>query len=331
MLLSVVVPFYNVEKYIGACLERLAALPPEECEVLLVDDRGADGSAVIAQAFAAEHMNARILKREKNGGLSAARNTGMEAASGEYICFIDSDDLPEAEAIIGLAREAKEKQLDVIKGRFMYLFDARGATFPGPPVAGTGVMTGGELFALQCEEEVYEPMVWQCIYRRAYLEEIGLTMPEGLLFEDELFQTPALIEARRAASSASVLLRYRQREGSIMSSSFRTGDDWYPCYLEICRRLSAFAQTLPEGGARLALEKRVGQIALSVVKNIWGYGIPPEAAERVMRFAREHRRELARYALRSRDRMVRAEGALFFISPNLFARFYRRFMDRSIQ
>lgn len=328
MLLSVVVPFYNVEKYIGACLERLAALPAEECEVLLVDDRGPDGSAAIAQAFALEHPNAHILKREKNGGLSAARNTGMAAASGEYICFIDSDDLPEAEAIIGLAREAKEKQLDVIKGRFVYLFDARGETFPGPPVAKTEAMTGGELFALQCEDEVYEPMVWQCIYRRAYLEEIGLTMPEGLLFEDELFQTPALIQAKRAAASASVLLRYRQRAGSIMSSAFKAGDDWYPCYLEICRRLSAFAQTLPEGGARRALERRVGQIALSVVKNIWGYSIPPEAAARVTRFAREHKRELARYALRSQDRMVKAEGALFFLSPKLFERLYRWFMDR---
>ncbi|MDO5377880.1 MAG: glycosyltransferase [Clostridia bacterium] len=327
MLLSVIIPFYNVEAYIGACLECLEAMPPEECEVLLVDDRGADGSAAIAQAFVSRHPNARVLKREANGGLSAARNTGMAAASGEYVCFIDSDDLPEAEAIIGLAREAKEKRLDVIKGRFVYLFEEKQALLPGPPVAETEVMPGGELFARQCEEKVYEPMVWQCIYRRAFLEKIGLTMPEGLLFEDELFQAPALIRAERAAASARVLLRYRQREGSIMSSSFQKRDDWYPCYLEICRRLDALAKTLPEDRARRALETRVGQIALSVVKNIWGYRISPEASARVMAFAKAHRKELAGYALRARDKLVRAQGALLWVSPKLFALCYQRMME----
>lgn len=328
MLLSVIIPFYHVEKYIGACLDCLAALPPQASEILLVDDCGTDGSAAIAQAFVSEHPNARILRREANGGLSAARNTGLAAAEGDYVCFIDSDDLPDAEAILALAREAEEKRLDVIKGRFVYLFDARGTTFPGPPVQETEVMTGGELFALQCEDEVYEPMVWQCLYRRAYLEEIGLTMPEGMLFEDELFQAPALIRAGRAAASKRVLLRYRQRSGSIMSSSFKAGDEWYPCYLEICRRLSAFAATLPEGGARRALERRVGQIALNVVKNIWGYRIPDEAARRVTAFAKANKKELAGYALRSKDRLVKAEGALLRLSPTLFARVYRLLMDR---
>lgn len=324
MLLSVIIPFYHVEAYIGACLEGLRALPQEECEVLLVDDCGTDGSAAIAQAFVSEHPNARLLRRKANGGLSAARNTGMAAARGEYLCFIDSDDLPEAEALVALAREARRRRLDVIKGRFTYFMDESGERLPGPAIPETETMPGGELFARECEQGVYEPMVWQCLYRRAYLEEIGLTMAEGLLFEDELFQAPALLQAGRAAASERILLGYRQRGGSIMSSSFRTGDRWYPCYLEICRRLSAFAGTLPEGSARRALERRVGQLAVSVVKNIHGYGIPEERAARVMAFAKEHRRELAGYALRAQDALVRAQGALLGISPRLFAWCYRR-------
>ena len=87
MLLSVVIPYYHVEKYIGECLARCAQLPEELCEILLVDDCGTDGSARIAADFCAKHANMRVIRREENGGLSAARNTGLEQAVGEYVYF----------------------------------------------------------------------------------------------------------------------------------------------------------------------------------------------------------------------------------------------------
>ena len=92
MLLSVVIPFYQVEAYIGECLECAAQL--QDCEVLLVDDCVTDGSARIAADWCARMPHFRLLRREKNGGLSAARNTGLVAARGEYVYFLDSDDLP---------------------------------------------------------------------------------------------------------------------------------------------------------------------------------------------------------------------------------------------
>ena len=80
MLLSVVIPFYQVEHYIGACLDALAGLPEEDCEILLIDDCGRDASAAIAADYSAAHPNARVIRRAQNGGLSAARNTGLDAA-----------------------------------------------------------------------------------------------------------------------------------------------------------------------------------------------------------------------------------------------------------
>ena len=113
MQLSVVIPFYQVEKYIGACLDALTALPAEESEILLVDDCGRDGSAAIAAAYCAAHPNARVIRRAQNGGLSAARNTGLDAARGEYVYFLDSDDVPRAEALWRLTQAAREKRLDM--------------------------------------------------------------------------------------------------------------------------------------------------------------------------------------------------------------------------
>ncbi len=124
MQLSVVIPFYQVEKYIGACLDALAALPAEESEILLVDDCGRDGSAAIAAAYCAAHPNARVIRRAQNGGLSAARNTGLDAARGEYVYFLDSDDVPRAEALWRLTQAAREKAAGHGEGALL-LFERR--------------------------------------------------------------------------------------------------------------------------------------------------------------------------------------------------------------
>ena len=323
MLLSVIIPFYHVEAYIGACLARAAELPAQECELLLVDDCGTDGSAALAQAFAREHANARVIRRAQNGGLSAARNTGLAEARGEYVYFLDSDDIPEPQALYAMVSRARDAQLDVIKGRFVFFDDETGDETPGPAIPETGVTTGAALLAQQCRADVYEPMVWQCAYRRAFLAEHALQMAEGLLFEDELFQAPALLAAQRAQAVTDVILRYRQRAGSIMKS-FAKNASWCGSYLTVCRRLRALADGRQGDAAARALCRRVGQIALSVAKNIPAYALPPDVAAEAMAFVRENRRELAGYALRSGDALVAAQGALLALSPRAFVVLYCR-------
>lgn len=321
MLLSVVIPFYHVEKYIGQCLKLAGQLT--DCELLLVDDCGSDASAQIASDFCRTHPCARVIRREKNGGLSAARNMGLAQAKGEYIYFLDSDDLPEPEALMELVRQAKEKQLDVAKARFVFFDDETGVVTPGPAISATDVMPGGALFAQQCRAALYEPMVWQCVYRRAFLEEHSLTMAEGLLFEDELFQAPCLMKAQRAAAFEMEILRYRQRVGSIMGS-FAKSSRWCHSYLEVCRRLNALAITLEKGEAKRALFKRVGQIALSVGKNIPAYRLPEKIAGEAKAFLQENLAELSGYALKSGDIVVAAQGVLLRLSPERFMKLYQK-------
>ena len=323
MLLSVIIPFYHVEAYIGACLERVARIPAEDCEVLLVDDCGSDGSADIAAAYAQRYAHFRVIRREKNGGLSAARNTGLREAKGEYVYFLDSDDLPEPETLLRICRAAKEQALDVVKARFVFFDDETNEETPGPQVSAGGVECGGALFARQCRQGVYEPMVWQCAYRRAFLLEHHLEMAEGLLFEDELFQAPALLAAQRAAVMEETILRYRQRAGSIMKS-FAKNARWCGSYLEVCRRLSALARAQAGGAAKAALKKRIGQIALSVGKNIPAYRLPPDVAAQAMEFLCVNKAELSGYALGSGDVFVAAQGVLLAVSPKLFLKLYAR-------
>lgn len=323
MLLSVVIPFYQVEAYIGACLDRAARLPQADCEILLVDDCGTDGSAAIAADFCARHANMRVIRRAHNGGLSAARNTGLDQAAGEYVYFLDSDDLVEPDALWRLVCAAKEAALDVAKARFVYFDDETGHQTPGPAMPAAGVTDGGALFAAQCRANVYEPMVWQCVYRRAFLRENGLRMAEGLLFEDELFQAPALLCAARAAAFEACILRYRQRAGSIMGS-FARSSRWCASYLAVCRRLWAVSDALADGAPRAALRRRVGQIALSIVKNVPAYRLPPDVAGEAIAFARANRPELARYAMKSGDVLVAAQGLLLRLSLRAFLWIYSR-------
>ncbi|MBP3656318.1 MAG: glycosyltransferase [Clostridia bacterium] len=323
MLLSVIIPFYHVEAYIGACLDAAARLPQGECELLLVDDCGIDASAQIAAQYAARYPHIRIIRREANGGLSAARNTGLAAAQGEYVYFLDSDDVPYPDALLSLAREAAAKRLDVAKARFVYFDDADGREWDGPAIPAAEAASGGALFAAQCAEGVYEPMVWQCVYRRAFLEAHGLVMAEGLLFEDELFQAPVLLRAERAAAYEMKILRYRQRAGSIMGS-FARSSRWCASYLEVCRRLTKEAAAQQPGAARSALMKRVGQIALGTAKNISAYHLPEDIAAEAMAFVAQHRRELSGYALASGNAFVAAQGLLLRLSPRLFMAAYRR-------
>lgn len=321
MLLSIIVPFYGVERYIADCLTRLAVLPADSVEILLIDDRGQDQSRAIADAFADRYPAMRVLTRAKNGGLSAARNTGLDAAKGELVFFLDSDDLPVADNLLPLAERMQREQLDVLKARFESFDDETGQALPAPQPLSTDATTGDALFAAQCRADVYEPMVWQCLYRRSYLLAQGLRMPEGLLFEDELFQTPALLRCHRAAMSDLLLVRYRQRRGSIMRS-FAKDAAWCDSYFAICERLDALADSLaPTEGQRM-LRRRIGQIALSVAKNIPAYGLAGDVRAQALSFLNLHYASLGEYALKSGDKSVRRQGMLLLFSRRLFLKLY---------
>lgn len=322
MLLSLIVPCYHVEKYIAPCLDSLCALDASQVEILLVDDCGTDRTMEICRDYCARFPAMRVIHREENGGLSAARNTGFAQAQGEYVFFLDSDDLCDAAALLALAHQAKAESLDVLKARFLSFDDETGENLPqGAVPQPTDVMTGDAFFAQQCRENTYEPMVWQCLYRRQFLLDHHLLMAEGFLFEDELFQTPVLLCAQRVRMVENVLVRYRQRPGSIMKSFHRSAN-WCAHYLAICQRLSALC-TSDTPGTRM-LRRRTGQIALNVGKNIAAYGLEGEVLVQAKAFLSQNKRELSQFALRSGDTFVALQGLLLRACPSLFLKLYTR-------
>ena len=219
---SIIVPVYNVERYVGECVESLRRQTFDDFEVVCVNDGSTDRSVEVARRAAGEDARFVFVDRA-NGGLSAARNTGLEAATGDYVCFLDSDDRYVPDALERLARVLADDDLDVL--------DFSAATFYETPDMQQvheesydyrdpipGVHDGQDLFVLYWEKVQFVSSACFHAIRRSLLEDHGLTFCEGLLHEDELFTPILYAYAQRAAYLDEQLYERRVRPGSIMAS-----------------------------------------------------------------------------------------------------------------
>ena len=183
---SVIIPVYNTEKYLRQCLDSVIHQSLREIEIICVDDGSTDSSARILEKYRAEDARIKMI-HQGNAGLSAARNTGLRAARGEYVYFIDSDDYVETNALEFVYKEAKRDRLDIL------FFD--GESFFDPPelksgFVGTdcccrpcefgGVLSGTDMYVKMRAKGVFRPMVWLQLLRRQYLIEEKLTFREGI-------------------------------------------------------------------------------------------------------------------------------------------------------
>ncbi|MCX7897674.1 MAG: glycosyltransferase [Rhodocyclaceae bacterium] len=208
-LLSIVLPVYNVAPYLPACLDSLAALDPPADEIIAVDDGSSDASPEILASYAARLPQLRII-RQPNGGLSVARNVGLEAARGKYLAFVDSDDFVEADAYRLALRLIEEDALDMVLVNARYHFEGRRSDcqiYPG--IASSGVMSGREWLRDRLRGKRLLHMVWMHVYRRRFIEEHCLRFIPGLIHEDVIWTTQALLAARRVRYIDHVAVNYR--------------------------------------------------------------------------------------------------------------------------
>lgn len=214
--LSIIIPVYNVEHYIRKCLESCLKqnLSNEEYEIIVVNDGTLDASIELVHEVQKGATNIRIINRE-NGGLSAARNTGLKEAIGEYVWFIDSDDWIEPYVLKKLLDRAYNDKLDVLcfnlqlafqdgrTNKRHVVFEKYGKVYKGSSFIGTVRMP---------------PAAWAAIYRRVFLVQNNLFFYEGIIHEDQEFTPRAYYKAERIAYVDDIVYNYNQREGGIMKS-----------------------------------------------------------------------------------------------------------------
>ena len=213
-LTSIIIPVYNVEPYIGACLDSLAAQSCRGFEVIFVDDCGTDGSVRIIEDFISAHpqIPCRLLHHEHNRGLSAARNTGLDAAQGEYVLFLDSDDALTSDAVGLLTRPLENCRPDFVIGGYR-LSDG---SYPGSPLS---LPEGPETDVLGTYARgLWYVMAWNKLCNRKFLLDNKLYFREGLNHEDVLWTFKLACKAKTMYTVSAPTYIYNVRESSIMTS-----------------------------------------------------------------------------------------------------------------
>jgi heptose III glucuronosyltransferase len=205
------VPFRNVERYLQACLDSLFAQTRPIDELILVDDRSTDDTAAIAERAARARPNVKII-RGPGRGAAAARNLGLQHATGDYLAFADADDVLEPDMYERMVRLLERENLDMALCNARYHFEGREADRPVfAHAALAGPVSGSEWLAHKLESREFLHAVWMHLYRRAFLEDNRLRFTEGLMHEDVTWTTRALMLAKRVAYVDAPLYAYRRQ------------------------------------------------------------------------------------------------------------------------
>lgn len=218
LILSIIVPIYNVEPYLCKCVDSLLAqdLPESAYEIILVDDGSTDASGDIANEYAERYANIRVI-HQANGGLSAARNTGIDAAQGDYIQFVDSDDYLEPNVLSGLVAKMEQDKLDVLRFNYQNVNEQYEVFQPykdmKPFVDYRDEVCDGLTFLT--ERLGYACYAVQFIIKAELLKPKEHQFKRGIYFEDTEWAPRILVRSQRVTSVDTMVYNYLMRTGSI--------------------------------------------------------------------------------------------------------------------
>ena len=212
---SVIVPVYNVEKYLRRCLDSIISQTYKNLEIILVDDGSPDNSGAICDEYAKKDGRIRVIHRT-NGGLSAARNSGLDVAEGEYIAFVDSDDWLVDTFVEKLYVKAEQDAL-VVSNLLFWESDAQNQAAMAQRETETIDIRE---FWRRTAETVCTPYIvaWSKLYPRRFFDH--LRFAEGLVHEDEAILHHVIAQAGRIHVIYEPLYVYRQNPASIMGQGF---------------------------------------------------------------------------------------------------------------
>ena len=216
--LDVIVPVYNVERYLSKCVESILAQTFCDFRLILVDDGSTDRSGELCDQFAELDSRITVIHKE-NGGLSSARNAGLDISEAPYICLIDSDDYIESVMFDELYRAITDNQADMSICNFRYVYidcdEPNSSQDIYLPIKNTVLLGGDALKELYTQYGYYYVVAWNKMYSKKLFEEIRY--PIGKYHEDEFVIHELFYKCDKIACVQKPMYNYVQRSGSIMA------------------------------------------------------------------------------------------------------------------
>lgn len=284
MRFSIVIPVYNVQEYLRGCVDSVLANDCSDCEIILVDDGCTDGVCPgLCDEIAMAHPGLVRVIHQENRGLGGARNTGLEAAKGEYLFFVDSDDTISANALDVLSRAIDESHADIYAFQ-LYSHDGQGNK---ELIQASQVLEGP--FALKDRPEflLSLPAAWARIWKRELFLTTGIRYPSRVWYEDIRTSTKLFAAAKSIVSLPDALYWYLQRPGSIMNSGnvLRSG--------EILWAFDDVLSWFEEQGLRQAYEQELCRLAvdhvlLAAVVRVSRVDPKAELLDQLLEYMEEH-------------------------------------------
>lgn len=215
-LISVIVPIYNVEKYLRKCVDSLINQTYKNLEIILVDDGSPDNCPKICDEYAKQDSRIKVMHKE-NGGLSDARNAGMNIATGEYISFIDSDDWIKSEMIEDMYNRMIEDNSDLVSSGVLWV-DEDGVEIRNATVSENCVLNTEQAMKELINDGKLKQHVWNKLYKADLIKNIPFD--KGKYHEDVFWSYKVIGEAERISIEKNSYYFYVQRSKSIMGEKY---------------------------------------------------------------------------------------------------------------
>lgn len=233
---SVIIPVLNCEKYLPQCIESVLASTLDDVEVIVVDDGSTDGSASIAESYGGV-----TVIRQSHSGCGGARNTGLKAAAGKYIYFLDSDDYISPTFLESVYGRAEADDLDGVLFNMASVYEsdeierAYATSYDGSYqlIERNRVFDGREMFAQLMKTNEYRAYVQRQLWRREFLLENDCLFPKLIGHQDESFTMCAILSSQRIECIDEDGLYRRYRDGSITVST-HPAVNYYDYFITYC-------------------------------------------------------------------------------------------------
>jgi glycosyltransferase involved in cell wall biosynthesis len=322
---SLVVPIYKVEKYLPRCVDSIIKQTYSNIEVILVDDGSPDNCGKMADQYAEKDPRIQAVHKE-NGGLSDARNYGMQYVTGEYTLFVDSDDWLDSKMIEELVNKSLEYQADVVQSAFYYayddylLFDNRYYSKNEPPI----VLDNKSLMAELVINERVKNFAWGKLYRTEMIQD--LPFEKGVLFEDVFWAHHVMQRVNKYVLLHEPLFYYYQRDDSIVSTYTLRNLDMIKGLKQRHRFIEKHYKDLMYESFKVILKTNLIHYNLLLLNR--GKDIDGLARREIQHYIKRHYTQLKQAV--TNDKPLKIELLLFSIHPyvNMLFIFIRKILRR---